>query len=198
MQNRQIDGPFDFKLVAPSLESRLEGFREAALLPEPPQDQIWPEIALKEDPANCRRPLLLRYYKDFSCLRTASSRRIVSEPMNLRYVPCLISIVIVTGCTDLLNGAAVATVPVPTSTPENYGLYTDSDLQIYADAIDLKLQQALKNNNTSQAQELGRKRQELIAEFNRRHLKRTPAEISGHPHYSHPPKHSANGLPGQD
>jgi hypothetical protein len=118
--------------------------------------------------------------------------------MNLNYLPCLISIVFVTGCTSLPDTTAVATVPVPTPTPENYGLYTDSDLQIYADSIDLRIQQALKNNNTSQAQELGRKRQELIAEFNRRHLKRSPAALPGHPHYSHTLKRSKNGLPGED
>ena len=118
--------------------------------------------------------------------------------MNLNYLLCLISIVLLTGCTNVLDTAAGPTVPVPTPTPENYGLYTDSDLQVYADSIDLKIQQALKNNNTSQAQELGHKRQELIAEFNRRHLKRIPARPSGHPHYSHPVKHSGNGLPGED
>jgi hypothetical protein len=118
--------------------------------------------------------------------------------MNINYLPCLISIFLVTGCTDLSGTATVATAPVPTPTPENYGFYTDSDLRIYADTIDLKIQQALKNNNTSQAQELGRKRQELIAEFNRRHLKRSPAALPGHPHYSHTLKRSGNGLPGED
>ena len=67
--------------------------------------------------------------------------------MNLKYLLCLISIVLATGCTDLPSTGAVATVPVPTPTPENYGLYTDSDLQIYADSIDLRIQQALKENN---------------------------------------------------
>jgi hypothetical protein len=134
----------------------------------------------------------------FSCLRTPSEGELYWNLMNLNYLPCLISIVLVTGCTNLPDTAAVATVPVPTPTPENYGLYTDSDLQIYADSIDLKIQQALKNNNTSQAQELGRKRQELIAEFNRRHLKRSPAALPGHPHYSHTLKRSKNGLPGED
>jgi hypothetical protein len=28
-------------------------------------------------------------------------------------------------------------------TPENYGLYTDSDLRIYADALDARIQEAL-------------------------------------------------------
>jgi hypothetical protein len=134
----------------------------------------------------------------FSCLRTASDGELYWEPMNINYLPCLISIFLVTGCTDLSGTATVATAPVPTPTPENYGLYTDSDLRIYADTIDLKIQQALKNNDASQAQELGRKRQELIAEFNRRHLKRSPAQPSGHPHYTHSLKRSGNGLPGEN
>jgi hypothetical protein len=119
--------------------------------------------------------------------------------MKIRYLLCMISIVLVAGCTDVPSSTASATVPVATPTPENYALYTDSDLQIYADSIDLKIQQALKNNNASQAQELGRKRQELIAEFNRRHLKRTPATVSEHRHYhySHAVKDSGNGLPGE-
>src|SRR5580700_5981770 len=118
--------------------------------------------------------------------------------MNIHYLFCLLSVVFVTGCTDSAGTTAVAANAVPTPTPENYALYTDQDLQIYAQTIDLKIQQALKNNDANQAQELGRKRQELIAEFNRRHLKRRPAELSGHPHYSHTLKHSGNGLPGQD
>src|ERR1700735_4739527 len=93
----------------------------------------------------------------FSGLRTASDGGLYWEPMNVKYLPCLISIFLVTGCTDLSGTATVATTPVPTPTPENYGLYTDSDLRIYADTIDLKIQQALKNNEASQAQELGRK-----------------------------------------
>jgi len=59
----------------------------------------------------------------------------------------------------------------------------------------------LKNNNASQAQELGRKRQELIAEFSRRGLKRKPAETTEparHSARSHPRKPSTTGLPGQD
>src|SRR5438132_11733198 len=95
--------------------------------------------------------------------------------MNNNYWLCLISIALATSCTNLPDNAAVTpTSPVATPTPENYTLYTDSDLQIYADTIDAKIQEALKNNNTTQAQELGRKRQELIAEFNRRGLKRSP------------------------
>jgi hypothetical protein len=130
--------------------------------------------------------------------------------MKLNCLLCLILTALFTGCSDFSPTAAAPTVAVPTPTPENYGLYTDSDLQIYADSIDLKIQQALQNNNASQAQELGRKRQELIAEFNRRNLKRHPVAPSGHPHsahtpYSHPPSaHSsrtpsrpANGLPGE-
>ena len=134
----------------------------------------------------------------FSCLRTASDGELYWEPMNINYLPCLISILLVTGCTDLSGTATVATAPVPTPTPENYGFYTDSDLRIYADTIDLKIQQALKNNDASQAQELGRKRQELIAEFNRRHLKRSPAAPSGHPRNNHTLKRSGNGLPGEN
>ena len=118
--------------------------------------------------------------------------------MNMKYLFCLIGIVLITGCTSSPDPTAVSTIPAPTPTPENYGLYTNSDLQIYADSIDLKIQQALKNNNTSQAQELGRKRQELIAEFNRRGLKRSPAAPSGHPHYAQTVKHSGNGLPGEN
>jgi hypothetical protein len=122
--------------------------------------------------------------------------------MKLNYLLCLISIVLFTGCTDFSLTAAAPTVAAPTPTPENYGLYTDSDLQIYADSIDLKIQQALHNNNASEAQELGRKRQELIAEFNRRHLKRQSVAPSAHPHYSHTPysqtpNRSGNGLPGE-
>jgi hypothetical protein len=115
--------------------------------------------------------------------------------MNLKYLLCLISIILATGCTDLPSTGTVATVPVPTPTPENYALYTDSDLQIYADSIDLKIQQALKENNSSQAQDLGLKRQALIAEFNRRNLKRSSAAVHGHPRYSHiahPVKSSGN------
>ena len=98
--------------------------------------------------------------------------------------------------------------PVPTPTPENYGLYTDDDLQIYADSIDLKIQEALKTNNASQAQELGRKRQELIAEFDRRHLKRhsvpercailttlTPRPVNRP--VNPPVNRPGNGLPGE-
>jgi hypothetical protein len=118
--------------------------------------------------------------------------------MNINYLFYLINIILVTGCTAVPDTTVVAPVPVPTPTPENYGLYTDSDLQIYADSIDSKIQQALKNNNTTQAQDLGRKRQELIAEFNRRGLKRSSVSPSGHRHYSHTPKRSGNGLPGED
>ncbi len=85
---------------------------------------------------------------------------------------CLISMVLATSCTDLPNATTAGTAAAPVPTPENYGLYSDSDLQIYADTIDQRIQEALKSNNTNQAQELGRKRQELIAEFNRRGLKR--------------------------
>jgi hypothetical protein len=104
----------------------------------------------------------------------------------------------VTSCTDLPNTPAGATPSVPSPTPENYGLYTDSDLQIYADMIDRRIQEALKNNNTNQAQELGRKRQELITEFNHRGLKRAPAEPTHRPHYSHTVNHPGAGLPGED
>jgi hypothetical protein len=127
--------------------------------------------------------------------------------MKLNYLLCLILMALFTGCSDFSPTAAAPTVAVPTPTPENYGLYTDSDLQIYADSLDLKIQQALQNNNASQAQELGRKRQELIAEFNRRNLKRHPVAPSGHPRSSHTPSshpsssrtpsRPANGLPGE-
>ena len=139
--------------------------------------------------------------------------------MNKNFLLCLISITLVTSCTNLLDTPAVATAPVATPTPENYGLYSDFDLQIYSQTIDLKIREALKNNNASQAQELGRKRQELIAEFSRRGLKRKPAEATvptGHSPRSrtrkpaepaeptlHSPrsptrKPSTTGLPGQD
>jgi hypothetical protein len=118
--------------------------------------------------------------------------------MSRNYLFCFISIVLVTGCNNLTDTAAVATAPVATPTPENYGLYTDSDLQIYADTIDLKIQEALKSNNTNQAQELGRKRQELISEFNRRGLKRRPIVPARHSHYSRTLKKSGTGLPGED
>jgi hypothetical protein len=110
----------------------------------------------------------------------------------------LFSMALITGCTDLPNTPAAAPASVPTPTPENYSLYSDSDLQIYADTIDMRIQQALKNNNTNQAQELGRKRQELIAEFNRRGLKRKSAEPTRHSHYSHPVNQPGTGLPGED
>jgi hypothetical protein len=126
--------------------------------------------------------------------------------MNNYYLLGLLSIALATGCTDLPGTTAVAAAPLPTPTPENYGLYTDQDLQIYAEAIDLKIQQALKNNDVNQAQDLGRKRQELIAEFDRRHLKRMTVAPSGHPHrqkpaspqQAHTLKQSENGLPGEN
>jgi hypothetical protein len=125
------------------------------------------------------------------------------------------SVVLATGCTDLPTtttagtGTTAAAAPVPTPTPENYGLYTDADLQIYADTIDQRIQEALKSNNTAQAQDLGRKRQELIAEFNRRGLKRHQvAVVQRYTRHSRP-VHPVNrpqpgdrprtgGLPGED
>ena len=132
--------------------------------------------------------------------------------MNKTFFLYVISTAIITGCTDLLNtpGGTNAPAPVtttrtataylpspsPTATPaatstpvgapatENYGLYTDSDLQIYADTLDVRIQQALKNNNSSEAQTLGVKRQELIAEFNRRGLKRHQVVSTPGPRYS--------------
>jgi hypothetical protein len=121
--------------------------------------------------------------------------------MNKNFLLCLISITLVTSCTNLLDTPAVATPPVATPTPENYGLYSDFDLQIYSETIDLKIREALKNNNASQAQELGRKRQELIAEFSRRGLKRKPAEPTEPTHHSprsRTGKPSTTGLPGQN
>jgi hypothetical protein len=99
-----------------------------------------------------------------------------------------------------------------TPTPENYGLYTDSDLQIYADALDARIQAALRNNDTIQAQALGLKRQQLIAEFNRRGLKRHSAEPVTRSQTSRRVRHResrathprskvnspAAGLPGED
>jgi hypothetical protein len=106
--------------------------------------------------------------------------------------------------------ASPTTVVAPTS--ENYGLYTDSDLQIYADTLDVRIQQALKSNNSSEAQALGVKRQELIREFNRRGLKRHQVESTPGPRYSRKVEHrrsrvtqprtkvnpSAAGLPGEE
>ena len=107
---------------------------------------------------------------------------------------------LVTSCTDLTTTRTDGTAAAPTPTPENYGLYTDSDLQIYADTIDVRIKEALKNNNTSQAQELGRKRQELIAEFNRRGLKRSTAAATPtrRPRQVHTVKNPGTGLPGED
>ena len=124
--------------------------------------------------------------------------------MNKDFLLFLISIALVASCTNLPDTPAVATAPVPTPTPENFGLYTDLDLQIYSETIDLKIREALKNNNVNQAQELGGKRQELIAEFSRRGLKRKPAEPTRNsPHPTHSPhprttEQSRSGLPGQD
>jgi hypothetical protein len=126
--------------------------------------------------------------------------------MNIYCLLCLLSVVLVTGCTDSRGTPTVAAGAVPTPTPENYGLYTDQDLQVYADTLDLKIQLALKNNDANHAQELGRKRQELIAEFNRRHLKRIAVVSSRHPYHQKPApppqphvlKQSGNGLPGEN
>jgi len=156
--------------------------------------------------------------------------------MNKTFFLCVIIAATITGCTDLPNtsvstapgssapvtttGTTTAYLPTPsaTSTPvvppasENYGLYTDSDLQIYADTLDVRIQQALKNNNSSEAQALGVKRQELIAEFNRRGLKRHPVESTPGRRYSRKVDHrrsrvsqprtkvkpSGAGLPGEE
>jgi hypothetical protein len=154
----------------------------------------------------------------FILLVFAESRRrgIVWDEMKKNFLLFLISIALVTSCTNLPDTPAVATAPVATPTPENYRLYSNFDLQIYSETIDLKIREALKNNNANQAQELGRKRQELIAEFNRRGLKRKPAQPpepaeptrhSSHPrtrnqsrHSPHPgtKEQSGSGLPGQD
>jgi hypothetical protein len=142
----------------------------------------------------------------FILLVFAESRRrgIVWDEMKKNFLLFLISIALVTSCTNLPDTPAVATAPVATPTPENYRLYSDFDLQIYSETIDLKIREALKNNNVNQAQELGGKRQELIAEFSRRGLKRKPAEPTPHsPHPTHSPhprttEQSRSGLPGQD
>ncbi len=139
--------------------------------------------------------------------------------MNKHFFLYLISMALITSCADLVDtpgprtasattpGAATASVPTPetttasvptpetattavvAATQENYGLYTDSDLRIYADTLDARIQEALKNNDSNQAQALGLKRQELIAEFNRRGLKRHPAAAAVSPtprtHHSH-------------
>ena len=122
--------------------------------------------------------------------------------MNRSLFLSLICMVLVASCTDLSNTPAAATAPVATPTPENFGLYTDADLQIYAETLDRRIQEALKNNNAVQAQELGRKRQELIAEFNRRGLKRQSTEVTRRPRYSRPVTRpvirSGTGLPGED
>jgi len=149
--------------------------------------------------------------------------------MNKAFFLYVISTATITSCTDLPNtsggtsaaapttSTATSNLPTPaaTATPvgvpvsENYGLYTDSDLQIYADTLDVRIQQALKNNNSSEAQKLGLKRQELIAEFNRRGLKRHPVEPTPPTHkIDHrrskitPPQNKVNpsgaGLPGEE
>jgi hypothetical protein len=152
--------------------------------------------------------------------------------MNKSFFLYLISIALITGCTDLPNtpgvttaavtstGTATAYPPIPEAattsvsapTSENYGLYTDSDLQIYADTLDARIQAALKNNDINEAQTLGFKRQELIAEFNRRGLKRRSVEPAPRSHYSRKIGHrrsrvtqpqskinpSGAGLPGED
>jgi hypothetical protein len=162
--------------------------------------------------------------------------------MNKIVFSYLISMALITGCTDLPAGPGAGTasvttpgtttasvpalgttnasVPAPeaataslaTPTPENFGLYTDSDLQIYADTLDARIQAALKNNDTSQAQALGLKRQELIAEFNRRGLKRHQVEPNTLSHSPRRVNHRENrvtrprtkvkppapGLPGED
>lgn len=158
--------------------------------------------------------------------------------MNKTFFLCVISTATITGCTDLPNtsggttapvtttGTATTYLPTPAAAPtpvvagtpvvvpasENFGLYTDADLQIYADTLDVRIQQALKNNNSSEAQTLGVKRQELIAEFNRRGLKRHPVESTAAPRYSRKVDHrrsrvtqprtkinpSGAGLPGEE
>jgi flagellar basal body L-ring protein FlgH len=125
--------------------------------------------------------------------------------MNKHFFLYLICMALITSCADLPDtpgprtasatppGTATPSVPTPepattavvTPTPENYRLYTDSDLQIYADTLDVRIQEALKNNDSNQAQVLGLKRQELIAEFNRRGLKRHPTGPTPRSHVSH-------------
>jgi hypothetical protein len=150
--------------------------------------------------------------------------------MNKILFPYLISMALSTGCTVpdspgtrttsvATPGTATAYVPPPgpattstaNPTSDNYGLYTDADLQIYADTLDVRIQEALKKNDTIEAQALGQKRQELITEFNRRGLKRHPAEPTIRPHHSRKakqresrvnrPRTSVNppapGLPGE-
>jgi hypothetical protein len=158
----------------------------------------------------------------------------ICKVMNKTFFLCVIIAATITGCTDLPNtsvgtapgsgapvtttGTTTAYLPAPAAAPtpvvpptsENYGLYTDSDLQVYADTLDVRIQQALKNNNSSEAQTLGVKRQELIAEFNRRGLKRHPVESTPGPRYSRKIDHRRSrvsqprtkvnppGLPGED
>jgi len=160
----------------------------------------------------------------------------ISKVMNKTFFLCVIIAATITGCTDLPNtsvgtapgssaaatttGTSTAYLPTPAAAPtpvvpptsENYGLYTDSDLQIYADTLDVRIQQALKNNNSSEAQTLGLKRQELIAEFNRRGLKRHPVDSTPRSRYSRKIDHrrskvtqprtkvdpSGAGLPGEE
>jgi hypothetical protein len=118
--------------------------------------------------------------------------------MNKNVFLYFIGMALLTSCANPPGTTATATVSIPSPTPENYALYTDSDLQIYADMIDRRIQDALKSNNTSLAQELGRKRQELIAEFNRRGLKRNYYEPTRRYRYSRPAYHPAVGLPGEN
>ena len=118
--------------------------------------------------------------------------------MNRDLLLYLLSLALVTSCTDPPSSPAAAPVSVPAPTPENYSLYTDTDLKIYANTLDLRIQQALKNNDTNQAQELARRRQDLIAEFNRRGLKRKPTEPAKPTRHSHHLHHPGAGLPGQN
>jgi hypothetical protein len=85
---------------------------------------------------------------------TAAQGELSGTKLNKNFLLFLISVALVASCTNLPDTPAVATAPLPTPTPENFGLYTDLDLQIYSETIDLKIREALKNNNVNQAQEL--------------------------------------------
>ena len=64
--------------------------------------------------------------------------------MNKNWVLICFSMVLIMSCTDQTTTRTDGTAAVPTPTPENYGLYTDADLQIYADTIDFRIKEALK------------------------------------------------------
>ena len=45
MEHRQVDGPFDVKFEAPAFEQHAQRLRDAALLPQAPEDQVRSDAA---------------------------------------------------------------------------------------------------------------------------------------------------------